>query len=272
MSYYPQLGGITTALPYETASSFETVENNLPSGQHRARARRTGPLGKWIVRHGKLSAADLDTLHTFFVARHGRLETFAFLDPAGNLVPQSEDFSHADWVKTGTSQTASGVTDPFGGTLAKTVTSSTGNGTIRTVILPDGGASGFVLNLSIWARVASGTQTLRFVFVRSDTDGPLSAENRTITTTWARYDFKATIAEGVNVGIRFGGESTWGSGVAIDLFGAQVNAMPGPGAYAKTPGDLGLHDNCRFDTDVWDVEYQASGLHSLRLPIVEFVA
>ncbi len=272
MSYFPQIGGITTALPYETASSFETIENNLPSGQHRARARRTAPLGRWVVRHNNLTAADLATLHAFFLARHGRLETFIFLDPAGNLVTQSEDFSHADWIKTSVSQTASGVTDPFGGTLAKTVTSSAVNGFMRSVILPAGGASGFVLNFSVWAKVASGTQTLLLLFVNSDTNGALFVSNLTVTTVWRRLEFQATLASAVNIGVRLGGASTWGTGVAIDLFGAQVNSMPGAGAYAKTPGDLALHNNCRFDTDVWDVEYLASGHHSFRLPIVEFVA
>jgi len=228
--------------------AFKTIATNQETGKRLARSDLNTPLGRWNIPFSALSDADKATLQTFFeTTAVGSLNEFAFLDPMGNLVTVSEDFDDALWVKASVSETATGVSDPFGGTDASTITSSSSNGSMRNVILPTGNASGFVLTFSVWARVATGTQTLRLLFVNSDTNGSLSSEDVVVTTAWGRHIITFTLASSVNIGVRIGGGNTWGSSVAIDLYGAQAVSGPGPSGYAKTPGNAGLHSKCRFD-------------------------
>ena len=91
---------------------------------------------------------NLATVEAFFVQQQGRLQSFTFLDPAGNLCQFSEDFSQSAWVKT-TLTLGAAVTDPFGGTGATRITSGGSNGHMSCYVLPDGGASGWTLCVSV---------------------------------------------------------------------------------------------------------------------------
>src|SRR5690242_13524518 len=123
-TYFPQLDqGITTQLPYAIAPAFNSVISDLPTGPRYTYAKRSSELYRWELKFPVLSDARLAVYEAFFAQQQGRVQVFTFLDPAGNLVAHSEDFSNAAWTKV-TLTLGAAVTDPFGGTGAMSITSS----------------------------------------------------------------------------------------------------------------------------------------------------
>ena len=269
-TYYPQIGsGIITALPYQRSAAFDTIRNELPSGQIFARSNLSNELGVWSVVHQALSNSDLETLRTFFAGRHGRALSFIFLDPSGNLVPFSEDFADASWSNQQATIGAA-VTDPEGGNLATSVASTGSDAKLWTTILPDGDASGYILCGSVWARATGSSQQLHIAFLDS---GPLIIGGTTFDlpqNQWVRIQHTITLATATSIGFQIGGLGTWASGETIQLFGAQAVPMPGPGEYSKSPGNSGLHNNCRFGSDEWSPEYVSAGINRIQIEIEEF--
>jgi hypothetical protein len=205
-------------------------------------------------------------LEAFFVARRGRLEDFTFLDPCGNLLSHSEDFSNAAWEKIAASVGAATV-DPFGGNLARTLAGSSSNSMITAYCLPDGGASGFVLTGSVWVKSATNS-SLNIGFIDSgfgvlgSTSWPIRAGE------WTRIWHTITLATASNIRLLIGGFSSWGA-VSLALFGAQVVPLPGPGGYAKSPGNYGIHSKCRFDEDALTLRHIGPNQTSASIPIIE---
>jgi hypothetical protein len=275
--YYPQInGGTITQVPYKVTQSYSTSVVELPCGLRNTWGWRgmgltnfpTGPLGKWEVNHAAITDAEVDTLRDFFVQMKGRFGQFTYLDPAGNLVPDSEDYSAASWTKQ-TLSAGSATTDPYGGNRAIPLTGGSGNSMLWCTLLPDGDASGLVLNASVWVKAASAGQSLLLAFIDSGFN-ILDSATRPVPQTWTRIDVSTTLASDSYIRLLIGGGSTWQAGQTIEVFGAQSVPMPGPGAYMKTPGGAGLHAKCRFDTDKFSPRYLGPNQIQLSLPIVEY--
>jgi hypothetical protein len=268
--YFPQMlgGGVTTSLPYASDLAYRTVSEDMENGKRYAYKFRTNPLGRFSVNLPLMRAAEVATLETFIVACEGRLREFTFLDPGGNLVAYSDDFSHASW--TSSSVTIGGaVTDPKGGSLARSCSSGGSNGFLHTSVLPAGNGSGIVLCASVWARATSSSQTLSIGFL----DSGLSAlENSTWAlpqNIWTRIHHTITLATSSPIRIVIGGNSTW-NGSTIQLFSGQCVAMPGPGPRLLTPGAEGLRAKCRLGQD--DISIRSTGVnqHAATILIEEY--
>ena len=54
---------------------------------------------EWRLRYEELTDGEMDTLRSFFEGVEGRLGTFTFLDPAGNLLAWSEQLDAEVWEK-----------------------------------------------------------------------------------------------------------------------------------------------------------------------------
>ena len=180
------------------------------------------------------------------------------------MVTKSEDFGDSSWVKTSVTVTATGVADPFGGTNASTLTSSVANGFITSGVLTGSGASGFVMVFSVYMRIASGTNV-----IRTEIEGVGTADH-SVDTSWKRFLLAGTIGAQDPLLIRIGGNSTWGSSEAVDVYGAQMTPMAGPGALILTPGGEALHAKCRFDSDRLSIRYVAKNHHAASIPIIEY--
>src|ERR1017187_266982 len=144
--YFPQIGstGITTQKPYVSGRSFNTVMAVPEAARPYSWAKYsggltnfpTGPLGAFKVNYLNITDAERNVLLTFFRdTAEGRLQEFVYLDPGGNLVTYSEDFSQAYWNKTGVS-VGSAVSDPWGGNRATTLTATTSNSQMFGLVLP----------------------------------------------------------------------------------------------------------------------------------------
>lgn len=267
-TYFPQINaqGVMVQRPFATTHAFLTSAAESPSGRRYGYSWRDEPLGRWDLQYPAITEAEFATLETFFSQMEGRLGEFAFLDPGANLIRYSEDFSGATWERYDASQGGTGA-DPFGGSRARAVSSGGSNGMLASVVLPEGDAAGFVLCGSVWVR-SPWASTLSIGFIDS---GFSVLGNRLWDLpagAWTRIHHGMAIGTNSPIRLLIGGFATWAS--SLELFGAQVAPLPGPGGYQKTPGNYGLRSKCRFDVDRLEARYVAPGQVSVRLKIAEF--
>lgn len=126
---------------------------------------------------------------------------------ATNRVIQSEDFSQSVWVKSSVS-VASGGSGPGTGMTVKRLTASAANG---TAIQDLGSISSAAKVFSIWLKRITGTGNIDLTM-----NGGSSWTTVAVTTSWARYQITATLAN-PDVGIRI-----VSSGDAVEATGAQL--------------------------------------------------
>lgn len=272
--YFPQIAGVTTSLPYARALTFNTrVTDNQAAGKRFASSRAANPIRQFGVFVDAIEAAGRDELEAFFDAMKGRLGEFQFLDPSGNLIQRSEDFSHASWTKTNVTVGAA-QTDPNGGSKAYRLTGSASDSLIRTVFLPDGDAltvtNGDALwfTASVWLKAVSTPQSLLIGF--RDASSVVFSATVALSTSWQRFKLSWQAGTDDALSVQFGGSSTWGNTVAIDFYGPQVAPLLDRGGYHPTPAGYGLHPKVRFDTDVFPDQGIEPGVSRLELPLVTY--
>lgn len=280
MPYFPYVNsyGLLTQRPYKSARSFRTTDQTNPFARPYSFANigsgltnyPQNPQVSYQINFPAITDAEFAVINTFFKTTvQGALLPFSYLDPNGNLVAFSENFGNAAWTKTGLT-VGSAVSDPFGGTLATSISSTVANGLLYTTVIPDGGVAGYVFNGSVWARAASGGQQLFIGFLDSGFSVLASKTVTLSTTLWTRISCSFQCATSSYLRLLIGGNNTWAAGNVISLFGAQCSPTAGAGPYRKTPGAEGLHTKCRFDTDTLKRAHLGPNQISVSLPIQEF--
>lgn len=267
-----------TQRPYTREKAFNTVQDETVGRPYSWLKRGsgltnfpTGPLLKATLNLQSVTPAEYQVLKDFFLTTcQAQWKSFVFLDPGGNLVNFSEDFSNVYWTanKTAVTLTSTGITDPFGGTRATRLTATSTNSNLAPYVLPSGGASGFILNASVYARAVSGGQTLSIGFVDSGFSVLGSQTYALPAGKWKRIDYTIQLATASNIRVLIGGFGTWNN-TAIDFFGPQCVPMTGPGSYIKSPDDWGYRANMRFDTDTISGQYTGVNEITVSLPVQE---
>jgi hypothetical protein len=267
-TYFPQFGGITTGRPYKTSDNYRTSKSKAHSGQEHTYAWRPLPYKKFEVNHPSMIDSDLTILEDFFDDMDGGLQEFRFLDPDGNLVQFSDAFSDATWTRANLT-VGSTVTDPFGGTLARSIASTGSEGSMFASVLAAGGYTGFYVCASIWARATSANQQFR---IRIQNGGPTTTYATQIVTlpqnTWRRV-FVSAILDDDDIYVVYDGNGTW-TGTTIQLFSAQVVPTPGPGPRVLTPGNYGFHQYCHFESDSIVKRHLGPNQTSVSVTIAEY--
>ena len=266
MIYFPQIGqnGMTVQLPYGQTFSHLTSVSELKSGRRQSYAWRPNPLMAWDLTYPALEPIEYESLLNFHLGQQGRYAEFNFLDPGGNLVPASENFADASWQQYSVALGAS-VAGPFAGSLGTTITGTT-NGMLAAVILPSGGAAGFWLCGSVYV-LAPAASSLVIGFI--DSGFTLLASQTCVLPAgqWTRISCATQLATELPIRFLIGGLASWNG--PLSLFGAQVAPIGAAGPYARTPGNYGLHEHTRFDTDLLEPQYVGPGQISLKLRLVE---
>lgn len=281
-TYFPQVNSnmIITQLPYTAGQSYESVSQELETGMRYSYPRRaagldefpTGPLSKFQVNFTNITDDEVSDLQTFFQARRGRYGSFRFLDPNGNLIQYSEDFTQAYWDKSNGPVTRVGATtDPFGGEFGTELTGDGTNAFLMGIVGPsDGGLNGVRMTASIWVKSPDSGAQLFIGFV----DSGFTLTNGTTwdlpQNRWKRIWHSATLWNDNYFRILIGGFAAWAGSRTMNMYGAQVVPMKAESMYAKTPGNFGYHENCRFDVDVFERHALGPNQNSLILPIMEF--
>lgn len=268
-TYYPQINGnlIITQLPYTSELAYSTVVQDLETGMRWTYPLRgvslpgypNFPLGRFTLNYPGITDAEAATLEAFFNSMRGKWLTFRFLDPSGNLLQFSEDFTKSYWSKTA-SHTA-GQADPFNNTNATLL----GSGNVEGVVGPsDGGMQGIVMCASIWAKASAGGVSATIGFLDNSTSTFYSNTFLVPTGNWLRVS--KTLVLPTNNQFLF---KLTISGGSCTVFGAQVAPTKGESAYVRTPGNYGYHENVRFDTDYFDVNVSGPNQNAIVLPAVE---
>jgi hypothetical protein len=266
--FLPQINGnmILTQLPYSVGSSFSTAAQDLETGIRWSYGYRgtgltgypSGPLGRFAINFPMITDAEVAALEAFHQSVRGRWMEFSLLDPAGNLLQFSQDFSNVYWTKT-SSQTP-GQADPFGQLLGTLLSA----GYIEGVVGPSaGGMSGFVMCASIWLQATGPGITAQVGFLDNTTSTYYSSTFPIPQGGWLRVH--STLVLPTNNQFLF---KLILSGSCL-TFGAQVSSQKGEGGYAMTPGRYGYHAHVRFDVDSFSVTSSGPNQNSLLLPVVE---
>jgi hypothetical protein len=281
-TYFPQINSnlIMTQLPYSTDQGFGTIVQDVESGPRFTYPMRgaghsgfpTGPLGRFNLNFPNITDAEVSTLKAFHASMSGRWGAFRFLDPGGNLLQYSEDFTQTYWDKSNGPVTVGGlVADPLGGGQCYSLTSGASISAVLGQVGPaDGGMSGFIMCVSAWIQVQDPNQLIFIGFANSSfvlrgeyyrpTQGVWVRIKHT-EVLWDNNAFRAIIG---------GAQSTFQGGRQMYVFGAQVVPMKGEGARVAAPSRWGYHANCRFDVDMFERQVGGPNQNTLSLPVVEF--
>jgi hypothetical protein len=282
-NYFPQTNanGVITQNPYKTTQSFNSIVQEMPFARAFSTSQRgsglnnfpTTPISNFAVGYTSVTDAEVATLQTFFDSMKGSLGSFIFLDPDGNLVNNSEDFTQASWTSQNSGVTVTtngGLADPFGGTRASLLTATTSNSNYAPIVVAAGQLpNNFVLCGSLYAMAMAANQTLSLGFVDSGFGVLGNGVSSLPQNVWTRIYFAMQISSSSYIRLLIGGFGTWNSS-AIRIFGPQCTPSMGPGSYSKSPENYGYHANCRFDTDNFTVTKIGPNQNSLALPVAEF--
>ena len=238
MLVYPQLlTGTVCQYPITRRNARRTLTNNLADGT----TIRVSDIGaasvSWDLTYSQLSSDEVGAIQGLFTASNGEWASFTFLDPASNLLRWSEDFSQTVWRADPLLTLGAGLTDPLGGTAATKITnaSQTSQELSQTLEVP----GWFQYCLSLYVRSDESAQVELFA-----SNGSTSAEAViSAGSDWRRvvHSFQLpSHSPALDSGIRLA------AGASASIFGLQLEAQLGTGAYMKTSNKSGVYPKTRF--------------------------
>jgi hypothetical protein len=255
MLVYPQLAtGALSQFPFRKQHRKRTVVNRAADGTSIKLADQNGEITQWQLTYADLSDAELEALEQFFAAAEGSLNSFVFLDPAGNLLAWSSKLDEDVWTPGPLLSVAGGVSDPNGGTDAwRLINSGSGpQNIIQTLEAPPG----YLYCLSAYVRSAQAvTATMLIGNGRAD---------RTVANQWTRIVF-AFNGDATASSISFGLEVPPASG--LDVFGLQVEPQSAPSAY-KSTATGGVYQDARLADDALVITTTGVNRHTCTVNII----
>jgi hypothetical protein len=263
MLYFPQLAsGCTGQYPIRKFRTSRTIVNSCLDGTNIKFVDAGANFVQWQFGFQDLTDSELSNLQQFFNVAEGRLNSFTFLDPTGNLLLWSDELDHSVWEKNGALQLFSDIQDPFGGTSASRIVNSSSSDLAiqQTLNLP----GWFCYCFSIYAR-SPATSTIS-LFRQS---GPVNSRTLRVTQDWRRFSCSGTLntnAVTLTVGVVIPG------GCSVELFGLQLEAQPSPSNYKRTFSNGGIFDNAHLADDVFAFTTTAPNRNNCMIRIVTAMA
>jgi hypothetical protein len=250
MLYFPQLAtGALAQFPLQRRLTRRTIVNQAFDGTMVKLDDPSAAGISWDLSYVGLTEAERQEIETLFRDTEGRLRSFTFLDPAGNLLSWSEDLSKAVWRKDGAVQVVSDVADPNGTSRAVRITNSAQveQGVEQKADVP----GWFHYCFSVRARAAANTQITLSI---SNAAGTISSVQR-VTNEWAPCWCSGKIdGNAEDLACRL----AVNAGASIEAFGFQLEAQPNPADYQRTYGQSGVFRSSRFLED--ELEFVANGI------------
>jgi hypothetical protein len=191
----------------------------------------------WSLSYSHLTAAELSALQQLFANSYGRWRTFGFLDPTDNLLNWSEDLSQAEWEPGPLLTLTGGIADPLGGASGWQVinTAQADQTILQTLAIPS--SYQYCFSAYVQAAVPCSFDLVANSQVQAASAG----------LTWTRVVFQIQLgAETGSLQVGF----SLPTGCSLNVFGIQLEAQTGAGAYKKTRDIAGVYPNSRFDQDV----------------------
>jgi hypothetical protein len=238
MLVFPQLStGAAALFPFTRRASTRTVVNSRHDGGTVTYADPDWSQREWELRASGLTEDEFASIEELFGSVSGRLGSFTFLDPAGNLLSRSQEFDSPEWNNDALISLTPGMDDPNGGTAATRVLN--GSGLVASAVAQTLGVPGwFRYSLSVWARSTGGAGVTLFA---ASTERGFALDS-----AWKRISMAVDsggTAESVTFGARIAAAEQ------VDLFGMQVDGQPAVSSYKRTAARGGVYPAARFGSD-----------------------
>lgn len=255
MLVYPQLTtGALSQFPVRKQHRLRTVVNAASDGTTIKLADPNGEVTQWQLAYSELTDAEASALEQFFSAAEGTLNSFVFLDPAGNLLAWSNQLDEKVWTPGPLLSVTGGINDPYGGMQAWRL-NNTGAGPqdiIQTLETP----AGYLYCLSAYVRSAQ-PEIVTMLLGQGRLD-------RAVTNQWTRIVFAFSGAPAAS-SISFGLEVPPGS--TLDVFGLQVEPQSAASAYRVTTTG-GVYQNARLADDELAITSTGVNRHACTINII----
>lgn len=260
MLVFPQfVTGASALYPVKRQTVLRTVLNTLGDGSTVVYNDPDAASVLWELRAKGLTKAEWNLLEAFFKSVSGPWQTFTFLDPASNLLANSEQLSAAAWTNDALIQLTTLVGDPLGTSRAtRAINAGQASQEVAQILAVPGD---FEYCLSTWARTDGGSS----VTLTASTAGASAATDFPLTAQWQRISIRANLAQSTT-SVTFGAQLT--PGASVDLFGMQVEAQPGPSDYKMTSAGGGVYSKARFASDGLTVRAQSTDVYDATIRIV----
>ncbi len=261
MLAFPQLiTGACAMYPLTKHTAYRTVVNLLDDGRQDVYSDANGDQSLWELTAQGMTRAEWDAIETLFSQVSGRLGTFTFLDPVGNLVAFSQDLTQAIWAKDASVALTANISDPLGGANATRLTngSAVSAGIGQVVNVPQG----YRYCWSTWLRSASaGAATLSL-----QAGATVLAKPITVTSNWQRVLLSGVPLVGSGAGVMAAIKLP--AGAAIEVYGLQLEGQLGPSDYKTTGALSGVFSKARFATDQLTSTAQSSDVFDATIRII----
>lgn len=257
MLVFPQLTtGAAALYPVTKQGLQRTVVNTLPDGSTVVYADPDAAIAGWALRATGLTLAEWNAIETLFQQTAGMAETFTLLDPMGNLLLQSENYSAGAWTAGALLQLTAAIADPFGTARATRLvnTSQAAAGVTQILNVP----GNFQYCLSAWVRSTSASALT--LTIASD------SKSFAAGTQWKRVYFSSNPGQSGVTTVTFGAQVA--AGGSVELFGMQAEAQPGPSDYKLTGATGGVYPKARFGSDQITVTAQGTDVYDTVIQIV----
>lgn len=255
--YFPQLAtGTISQFPSRKSITRRTVVNRSVGNRAVKMADPEAASNLWELQYSGLTDNEVGTLQELFAACEGRLRSFQFLDPSGNLLRWTEDLAKPVWQTS--ALIASGIADPNGGTAATRLTNAAQ--AAQRLIQGADAPGWYRYTFSIWARSES---TDHVVLGLESNDGLISSA-RTISPEWERISISGEItgsAEEIRCFVSIP------AACAVDVYGPQLDAQGQASGYRKTMDTAGLFA-ARFDQEEFECVSYGPDNHSTAVRVV----
>jgi hypothetical protein len=255
MLVYPQLAtGASVQYPATRRRACRTVVNLGEGGTSIKYADDGAEVVEWELTYTGLTDDEAVTLEDFFRSTEGRLKSFVFPDPLGNLLAWSDKLDEGAWSVDPQIALAGGQADPFGAERACRVTNLSGGeqGIRQTLELPPDRTYCF----SVFAKAAAACA----IEMTRDAE----RRGRAVGTEWTRLVI-AGQSSGSGESVTFG--MVFPAGASVLVFGAQVEGQIGASGYKGTGSRGGVYENARFRDDELRITAEGVGRHSCRVHI-----
>jgi len=238
MLLFPQLlSGAVAQFPLSRSYSVSNVTNLQEDGTRYLETGLEPPNLSWRLAYQHLTKVEADELSTFFESTHGRLFTFTFLDPVGNLLLWSEDLAKPFWDRS----PLLGISALSAGTDVSFELSGTGPGTAllsQALACP----AKALLCFSLYARADQPSQ---INLALSDVSNRVEKWFG-VDATWRQY---FVTQAGNGAGSAKTAEISLNALAPIQVTRISVNAQPAPAFYLRTTQTCGIKQNTRFNQD-----------------------
>jgi hypothetical protein len=260
MLVFPQFTtGAAALYPLIKQPALRTVVNTLSDGSTVVFSDPDAALTSWEIRAKGVTLAEWNAVEALFTAVSGQWQTFTFLDPAGNLLSDSEILGAGAWTNGALIQLTTGIADPLGTTRATRVVNAgtAAEAVAQTLSVP----GNFQYCMSVWARTVAGSS----VTLTASTTGANATLSFALTGTWSRIVLPVSLGQST-AAVTFGAQLA--AGASVDLFGMQVEAQPGASDYKMTGVSGGVFSSARFAGDELTVTAQSTDVYDAVIRIV----